>query len=188
MEYQTGDNFDAGGSFKIPGRYHLIVDYAEENPTDRNGQPRPDVMYEVGFKIVGAANPAHVDKKIDQISFFAPKGTEKDGGVFIRKKSDRFLLAVNLLQPDDIGKSKSINLAQAAGQQLCAEFALSEKGYMQIAFANIYHVDDPEAADIPKNEKLLTIIDPSCRRVGQKPASASTTPAAATAPINLDEI
>lgn len=187
MEYQTGDNFDGGGGFKIPGRYHLIVDYAEENPTDRNHQPRPDVMYEVGFKIVGAANPDHVGKKIDQISFFAPKGTEKDGGVFIRKKSDRFLLAVNLLKPDDVGKKVSINVAQAAGQQLCAEFELSAKGYMQIAFANIYHVDDPEAADIPKNEKLLELIDPSCRRIGVQPGKAAT-PAVPSTPIDLNEI
>lgn len=132
-----------------------------------------------------------------------------------RKKLAAFFIATDVLSPSDLGKPVAIDVEAAKGKQLIVEFDRQndkdEKTgkytvptkYIQISYANIYHVDDPEVKDVPKNadamgyrdaslkhdEKWFAFKGPAKKLTSQskKPAMAgASTTASASQPAQFD--
>ncbi len=214
MDAPDQETMNKGGTYlATPGMYHFKIDHVDDKPTDRSGQ-----LVE-GFKVElsvldgprdGNGKCLEESKKID-IIFFNPKINSRDNGEFARRKQAAFLLATGLIDPTKLGQRVSVHLADAINRQVVAELergkdeAGNPKKFLELAFTNIYHVDNPKAASCPKNAKALGLLPKELRRdaasfgtaqgSSSKPAetkAAKPAPApkqdAAAMGVNLDDV
>jgi len=156
----------SGNWLKEPGTYHFIVTGVEEEPKDSNKNPLGG--FRVNCQALAGTTKDQESRTFD-IMFFNAKLTEKNEGLFKRKQQARFFIATNILKDVHGQKGLKIDLQQATAQQAICTLEKGmkdgkETGYLQLAFANIWHVDDPDAASFPKCEKSLKLIPASGRR------------------------
>lgn len=209
FEMEMPESTDRGGSFlDQPGTYHFSVTAIDEHPSGNDGKLIDG--FRVSCAVLAGTTNGQEKKEVD-ITFFNPKLTDKNNGEFAKKKQARFALAVCLLDgPRKGGERVSIDLQQAIGRQFIA--TMEERKYakrdgsegksIDLHFADLWHVDDPEAAAYPKNEAALKLLPASLRKKpeqfgssngnGSKPATNGTpaklaapaaAPAAAVAPV-----
>ena len=82
---------------------------------------------------------------------------------------DAVLLAT--IGDDDKEKDLDLDLRQCVGRQFVARMEMDDDGKnLNLAYADIYHVDDPAVKEVPKNEAALKLLPPALRRIGQRPA------------------
>ena len=174
-EYETGGDLSSGGKFlKEPGTYHLLVSSVDEPPVlskGNNPQPIDNVAFKVNLSVCDGTVEGQKDKTTD-ILFFAPKLGGKDDGAFARKKIDRFLVATGMLTEEQVlSKAKvSLNLQDIEGRQLVAKFQMDrDDKYLELAFSDLWHVDEPDVATVPKDKEALSLIPTSLRKIGAKP-------------------
>lgn len=177
MKWQSGDDYSSGGNFlSEPGTYHLCITDIDENPTKRDGSLIDNAAFRVGLSVLDGTTEGQKEKTTD-LTFFYPKPTDKDEGKFRRKQIDRFFLAAGLLAESDKGAEKEIDLSDAVGRQIVAKLEPSSNGkYLQLAFADVYHVDDPAVKDIPKSAVALRLVPSSQRKVGSQPSKKAAPP------------
>lgn len=169
-EYTPGDDFSAGGKFLTdndPGCYHMQITGIRRPATTAKGD-----LIANGWAVVSCAvlAPSKQEGKTYDLTLFHPKADAKDGGAFGRKKNDRFLLATGILSEGSEGKKVGINWGGAIGRQFLVKLETTQpdsrgKKYLEVAFANFFHVDDPEAGtDYPRNDKAIAMIPTQLRR------------------------
>ena len=161
IDFDTPEEFDDGGQFlREPGTYHLAVQDVQVGTG-----PKGNAIdgFTVLMEVLAGTVPSEVKKSIN-VTFFNPKLTAKDGGTFQRKQQSKFLIAVNLLNPASKGQRVSIDLQNAIGKQVVAAFEIDDyqqgdKKYLRLANAGMdcWHIDDPHAAGIPKNEAAIKL-------------------------------
>lgn len=208
LEFENPESTDIGGSFlKEPGTYHLLVMNLNEQPVSKKDSSLID-----GFKVhcaVMHGTAPNQEKKEVELMFFNPKSTDKNNGEMAKKKQRRFVDATNVKAHPIAGTNRyAVDLQEAVGQQFIATLALGDDGkFLQLNFADIWHVDDPDAKNFPKDERALGLIPAGNRRAaetfakaetssnGHKPTPAQkpiTTPPAAVgagaAAVNLDDL
>lgn len=164
-----------GGNFlREPGKFHFVATKMDESPSWPSGEPID------GYKVVGEVL---ADTKGGQcigqeaeIIFSNPNPLHKDGGAFGRKKIAACMVALGFAGPVNMGKSIDADLEEGIGRQFFAELELrkDESGevyltargntVLELAFANIYHVDDPAAKNYPRDEASLAAI-PAAHRI-----------------------
>lgn len=177
FDYEAGGDLSNGGAWlSEPGTYHLMIVEMQEEPTSKDGNLIPNAAFRVAC-VVGDGTVAGQKDKTTDITFFQPKSTDKNEGAFARKKIDRFFVAVGLATEQQIkDKAKlSIDLQDAVGSQFIAKLEKEKEDskFLSLSFADIFHVDDPAVAGIPKDKDCLSLIPPSQRLTGnQKPAAA----------------
>lgn len=171
FDMPSQEDMATGGNYLAePGTYHMQITHVDEQPTSK-GSTAID-----GFRIeLSVLEGQHKDKETD-IIFFNPKQSGKDGGKWARNKQAAFLIAAGLVTEQQLGQRVEIDLKSAEGRQVVVELELGEandKGrqFLQLAWANIYHVDDPRVATVAKNAAALGIIPKQLRR---DPASFAT--------------
>jgi hypothetical protein len=158
---------NAGNRLSEPGTYHLIVTNIREGEGP-NGKPCDGFTVEADV-LAGTGKDCH-GKSVKETLFMPNmKGTEDAQEMSLRKIS-AFCIATGVMTPDQLGKHVDLDVTKAVGKQLVAQFeqqmAKDDKGkytvptkYIQIAYANIYHVDDPDVKDIPKEKEALKMRD-----------------------------
>lgn len=181
-DYEAGGDLSTGGSWLAePGTYHLIVESIDEQPTSKDGTLVPNAAFRVNCSVCDGTVGGQRDKTTD-ITFFRPKATDKNEGAFAKKKIDRFLLAVGLVTEQQVlDKARvSIDLQQAVGRQFIAKLDKEKEDskFLSLSFADVYHVDDPAVAAIPRSKDHLSMIDAKLRRLPQS-GGPSLTPASA---------
>lgn len=170
MKHRTGSDFQTGGFLKEPGTYHFCIVDAVENPTNKDGALIDNAAFRIYAEALAGTAPGQENKQCD-IIFFWPKPSDKNEGAFNRKKIDRFLLAIGLMQEEDKDKELDIDIGKAVGKQFIAKMELDEDNkFLRVSFADIYHVDDPAIKTVPKSESGLKLIHPSLRKIGEKPS------------------
>jgi hypothetical protein len=174
MKYKAPETADTGGGnwLTLPGTYHAVVTHADEHPTKANG----DLMD--AFRVTVQALEGTVkgedgkfserDKTLDLI-FWDAKLTDKNEGMFARQKQARFFLATGLMTEEQLGTEIDINLEDAVGRQIVCtlEEQDSQRGdrkFLSLHFADIWHIDDPAAANYPKCDKSIKLIPKALRR------------------------
>jgi len=200
FELECPEDIDGQSNFLTePGTYHAVVIAVDEAPTSKAG-----VLLEgfrVEFAVLDGTVAGQKDKQFD-IMFFKPKLTDKNGGEFAKRKQARFAIATGILPRAEPGKRVTVDLQQANGRQLVVELEHQKDmttgeptKFLQLAWANIYHVDDPAVAKVPKDATALSLLPDELRKkpadfarqpVGQsngKPPAAKS----ATA-VNLDDL
>jgi hypothetical protein len=206
FEMDMPDKMDGDSNFlSEPGTYHFAVLAVDEQPTNRDGKPLD------GFKVhccVLDGTTVNQAKKELELMFFAPKLTDKNNGEFAKRKQARFAMATGILPQAAPGQRVSVDLQQAAGRQFVAEV---ERGtgsdgqptkFLQLAWANIYHVDDPAVAAVPKDAAALALLPKELRKTakdfekkpasgggnGSKPATATTAQPATAGAVDLNDL
>ncbi len=163
------------------GKYHVLITEWIENPPKSDQTPMEGAV-KVGFEILHGTDKNEI-KKTHNETFFPPDET-KDGGGFNAVKLTRLVVAISgVHQP---GVEVEVTQEDAIGRQLVIELAhradknKPDKIYFGLKGANLWHVDDPEVADVPKNADALSIIDPSLRKAPVSDLVSSAAPAAST--------
>lgn len=174
FEFDAPESLPTGGGNWLdkPGTYHLVVTAVDEEPISR----KKELIS--GFKVDFQALEGTVrdadgkfteEDKTTDIVFFNPKITDKNEGLFARQKQAAFFVATGLMTEDQLGKSGiKIDLKQAVGRHVIAtmeeETSGQGKKFIRLAYADIFHIDDPRAANFPKNEKAMSLIPSAHRR------------------------
>lgn len=166
LDLPTAEDMNSGGTYlTTPGKYHCLVVHAEENPT------RNDKLVK-GFLLELAVQNAGEQQGLTFKAYFANGDpAHKDGGAFALKKQVAALIAANVVTPADLGKAGvEVDVEKAKDSQVLVELALGQpdartgKQYLDIAYANIFHVDDPRAKAFPKDANTLELIPKAHRR------------------------
>lgn len=175
LSYQSGGDLSTGGTrLTEPGTYHVVVTDVSEAPTKKDGSLISNAAFSATVGVLEGTTPNQRDKTVNMIFFHGKPGEEKSEA-FAKKKMDRFFLATGLLTQQQIETKwvGSIELTQAVGRQLVAKFGKEkpEDRFVDLEFAEIYHVDDPAVKDAPKCQQSLKLIAPALRWPGGKPAA-----------------
>lgn len=203
MKYKAPDTMDTGGGNWLiqPGTYHAVVTHSDEEPTNAKGE-----MLD-GFRITFQALEGTVkgedgkfterDKTIDLV-FFNGKLTDKNEGLFARQKQGKFFIATGLLTDEQLGTEVDINLENAIGRQVVMTLeeqdGKGDRKFLQLHFADIWHIDDPAAASYPKCQKSVKLIPTAHRRdpktFEKKNGTTATKPKpqTKTADVDLDDL
>lgn len=166
LSFNAAEDLNAGDGNRItePGIYHVTITNIREGEGP-NGKPCDGFTIE-GDVLGGTVEGCH--GKTFKETIFMPnlKGTEEAQAMAL-KKVTAFCIATGLMTPSQLGQAVDIDVNNAVGRQLVIEFdrqmAKNEQTgkwdvptkYLTIAYANIYHVDDPEVKDVPKNADAL---------------------------------
>jgi hypothetical protein len=152
----------SGGTFlNKPGKYHGVIMLAEENAM-RGEKMVKGFMFEVAAHGVEKGNEEEIGKTI-KLYFGNPDASHKDGGKFSLSKQTAALIASNAIAPADLGKKGvSVDVEACKNHQVMFEIELSkpdanQKRWPDLAYANIYHIDDPRAKSWPKNAEILEL-------------------------------
>jgi hypothetical protein len=182
MKIKQTEELNTGGYAMKDGKYHVIITQWNENPPDNDDKPIEGGV-EVGLEILDGTEKSEI-KKIRSETFYAPDET-KEGGGFAAVKLTKLIVAISGVHRPGVEVEVTEN--DAIGRQLIVELGSRpnkknpNKPYFGIKGANMWHVDDPEVADVPKNADALSIIDPSLRKAPVSDLVSSAAPAAATA-------
>lgn len=201
-EWESPESMDRDGTnfLREPGWYHFSAVEIDEAPE----------KLDIGtFKVSAEVLAGTVDGqegKVCNLTFFAPKLTQKNNGEFAKKKRALFADAVGILPKAAPGEKIKVDLQKAQYRQFVAQVSFDEKDadkkYLELHFAEIYHVDDPAVAKVPKSASALGLLPKDLRRSpdsfkkpDKKPSGNGTThaggskPAAgATAPASTVEV
>lgn len=183
FEFEGGGDVSTGSAWlSDPGTYHLIITDLDEQPTNKDGQLIDNAAFRVNCSVCDGTVAGQRDKTTD-ITFFRPKPTDKNEGAMAKKKIGRFLVSVGLATEEQIINKEKItpDLQDAVGRQFIAKLDKEKEDskFLSLSFADIYHVDDPAVAQIPRSKEHLALIDPKLRRVAPG-GGATLTPAKST--------
>lgn len=162
---------DAGGSagnfLQTPGIYHFVVSHVEERAAVKD-KPPLDAIRIHATVVDGSVCKDGVcteREKDVQLTIYDPKPTDKDGGAFGKKKQARAFIALSAMKPQDLGKRVKIDLTNCVGRQFIAKINVKDgdRGgkFAELSYADIYHVDDPEAAGFRKDENAIKTMIPA---------------------------
>ena len=111
----------------------------------------------------------HKGKQVG-ITLQDPSPSDKDEGKFARVKQSAFLVAANVLTVEQCnGGDVAYDEQAARGHQVVAEVRFGKpdannKKYLDLAYANIHHVDDPRVAKVEKDQSMVALIPSALRR------------------------
>lgn len=170
FDFDVPEEFVSDGNYlKQKGTYHFaIVSIGTEG---RDGKLLEG--FRVGLEVLDGTTRDKVKctelKKQTNVTFFNGKLTDKDQGKFRRQVQAALFVAAGIFDsPARVAaikaKEEQIDLELAIGRQIIATLDVTEKGYMELVGASVYHVDDPAAAAFPKNEKALNLIPAALRK------------------------
>jgi hypothetical protein len=167
MSFAMETTEDIGGSasdqyLNEPGTYHMIVTSVGENEGPKGN---PIDGFTVGLSVLDGTAKGQKDKSTN-LCLFSPDQSKSDKSQeWARKKQTAFAIASGLVDLKKLGGKVQIDLQNSVGRQIVATFESDDSGkYMQLSYANIYHVDDPRAANFPKDKEALAIIPKDQRK------------------------
>ncbi len=136
-----------------PGTYHMSVVDIREVETDGIVW-----MRELKFQIWDGTVPGQSGKTV-RAKFLTPQDTHKDGGATAKKFQKVLALALGYVAPTFTGR-KSLEWGQLVDLQLIAKVKSVpwDKGQgssMEIDGTQMWHIDHPEVAAVPKSASLL---------------------------------
>lgn len=168
MKIDVSETLETGNFLTDEGIYHVVVDDIDEAPLNASRELLQ--AFKVSFTTLNGT-VAGQNGKAGSLMFWLPKLDSKDAGKFARIKITRFLKAIDLLSDDQLGKSVDVDMQQARGRQLVVHLEKNDK-YLDLRYADIWHIDDPAVSKIPKDEKSIAALPESQRLIGarQKPA------------------
>lgn len=169
MSFDAPEDLSGGDSNRLsePGTYHLVITNVCEGEGP-NGKPCDGFTFEAD--VLAGTVEGCAGKTVKETIFAPNMKSSDDAQKMSRKRLAAFFIATDVMTPDQLGKSVNIEVSAAVGKQLVAEFDRQmEKDaagkytvpskYIQISYANIYHVDDPDIKDIPKSKDALGMRD-----------------------------
>jgi hypothetical protein len=151
---KTADS--TGGStsrLSVPGWYHMSVVLADVN--DDKGMPIN------GWRAQFAVLEGPEASKSFEMRFFHPRPQDKEGAQkWDSRKQTAFLIACGFMTESQLTSDVEFDTDEAVGRQVVMHLEPDDqpenkdKGFLQLAWADILHVDDPRVADLVKADKV----------------------------------
>jgi len=162
---ETTEDVGSGASdqyLNTPGTYHMVITSVAENEGPKGN---PIDGFTVGLSVLDGTAKEQKDKSTN-LCLFSPDQSKPDKSQeWARKKQTAFAIASGLIDLTKLGGKVQIDLQNAVGRQIVATFESDDKGqYVDLSYANIYHVDDPRAANFPKDREALAVIPKDQRK------------------------
>lgn len=190
-----------------PGTYHFVITNVREGE-GKKGAAIDGFTVEMDCLAGTAADCAG---KSHAESLFKPDMSKSEANqLAANRRLAAFFIATDLMRPDQLGKACKLNLQDCAGRQLIMRLSRQmEKNdatgkwdvptkFLQIDYAAIFHIDDPEVADIPKATDAFEHIDAAHRHKPEyfafkekkhgKPAAKRDPVAATASSSSFDDI
>jgi len=168
FDIDTTEDVGGGGGFmEKPGQYHFLVAKVGEDE-NRKGEVMTGGGFTVGLQCLAGTDESQVGCTMN-IEFINGQAKHKDGGTFCRTKQTAFLIAAGIITPKQLGtKGLSVDLQKGVNAQVCAVLKLGDpddkgKQYLDLSFADIFHVDDARSKDIPKDKESLDLLPKEAR-------------------------
>lgn len=164
-----------GGQWcKKPGTYHVIVNELDENAATKDGRPIDGLK--MSAEILDGTEKDQIGKTIEE-TFYRPDPGSNDKGEFAKLKLTKLFLALGLIKEHQPGKRVAIDPQDGIGRQIVLRVdnrknKNTDKIYLSLDGASVFHVDDLEVKDIPKSKDALALIPPEQRKSTKKPAAA----------------
>lgn len=147
-------------AFLKPGRYHVVVTEVTDIVNDQTQET-------VGFELkLQVADGTVADQKLKSFKqkYYLPSSSHKDGGVFASKQLKALCLVSGLVSPTATNRAQ-IDFAQLTDLQFICDVKErkfkdrdgNEGKTIEIAGLNMWHVDEPEVANVPKNPTLIEV-------------------------------
>lgn len=166
-----GSDFFGGESqhLKAPGTYHFLISHASEQPTSAKGALIPNAILQLQLTV---ADGPHKDKTLDMTFFGLKADASAKAKEWHNRKLIRIAYAAGLIGNANImGKIGPIDFTAAKGRQVVMTVDQREDKdgakteYLDMVFANVWHVDDPSAPkDVVKNAGLVNLLPATLRR------------------------
>lgn len=154
---------------KNPGTYHFLIMDQETDPLNYEKTAKlPGIKLMLG--VVGGTDPSQINKQWEVMLY---KGTEQDTDnqrSLNNRRLNRLFLATCLKSESQPGKKAVIgDTSLLVGRQFIAQvetYTRQSTGKQRLSFTwdNIYHVDDPAVAAVPKNAEAIAQIPQELRR------------------------
>lgn len=170
-----------------PGTFHFAVMNADEQPTERWGDRKGQLMD--GFEIEAAVQAGPEKGKTHRFFVRNPNLSHKDQGVFCKALRGKWLEAIAVVDPSHRGKTVTIELVNSNGQvvvmgrqfiaKMSQETSSKGKPYIDLDGAKVWHVDDPNAEKCERNQDAIKLLpkqfrrDPSTFKSGQSNGSSN---------------
>lgn len=159
----ASETIESAEWLKTPGVYHFQIERGNENPMTRDNRPRGGFALECSV-LAGPQDGAKVNMHANE-----PNLSHKDGGEFAKKVQTRILVAIGMLNENHLGKRVSIEIEKdAPGRQFIARMDFddkdTEKKYLGLAGAQIWHIDDPSAPPCDRNLDAIKLLPANLRR------------------------
>lgn len=122
------------------GTYHVAVTGAYES----------DDKSDLYLSVLAGTEEGQEDKTFKN-TFWAPSGTADQ----IKNANIRLTalaVATNVIHPSEKGIAFDIDFKALKGCHFIAKVTINNKGYAQIDYEHMYHIDDPRVAGVPKFE------------------------------------
>lgn len=164
-----GSELASSGTYlKTPGKYHLLI---EDMRVGLSTKDKTIDGTTVKLKVLAGE---HKGKTVDLVLWNVKlDGSEKSQAMTIKRLTN-FYIAANVLQPEQLGEEVEFNEEDASGATIVAELGPARKqddngnwveddNNVDWHYSEIYHVDDPKVADVPKCPDALELIDAAKR-------------------------
>ena len=163
---------DGGNFLKADGSYHFAIhDILQDRSTKGNPLDGFTVLMEVleGDKRHNGVC-TEIGKLFNPVVWRPNLNHDQDSQERSRQQQSAFLVAANILTLEHVETVRQIKAAKRAGKepprlkvdlsrgvgQQVLMYVQTYDGKLKIHFSNIWHVDDPKASHIPKDEKALS--------------------------------
>lgn len=158
-----------GGGLDEAGTYHVVVTNVIEGES-KKGKPIDGIT--VTFEVMDGTAKGKTGKTHTE-SFFLPTSQDKKPEMKLRKLT-ALAIAGNVLRPEDLGTEADIPFNSMVGMQMVVKFdhqmEMDGDGkytipsqYLQVAYSDLFHVDDPAVKSVPKNNDALSLITKQLR-------------------------
>jgi hypothetical protein len=156
-----------GGAERLgePGWYHMMVNHADIN--SRKGEPID------GFRVEFAVQHGSESGKTFEKTFFNPRLSDSEKAqAWAARKQTALLIAAGFMTESQLASDVDFDTDDMMGRQVVIHLVPDDqeqnrgKGYLDLAFADIFHVDDPRVAEkkIALNPQVLGLLPPALRR------------------------
>lgn len=185
----------------VPGRYHFAITDVDESPKKKSGELIDGTRYQI--KVMEGPQK---DRQFDLL-LFNPNPVKDGDSEWPQRKISAMLIATGMMTEQQLGGDVSYDPQDMRVRQGVIDLSkdehnsTAEKSFLQLSYANIFHIDDPRVADAPKNGDALKLLPASQRRepksfdleklTGKKASDHAATNGAAASShkqVNVDDL
>lgn len=162
-----------GGNYLTQrGTYHVVITQVKSGEGPKGGAIDG---FTFDVDVLAGTSENCQGKVHSEVIFLPDMSKSEESQERSKQKIAAFGIAANLQTPEDLfANGINYDESEAIEEQMLIKFRFQQKKndetgewedtkFLQISFADIFHVDDPEVASIPKNEEALALIDKSKR-------------------------
>lgn len=173
LDFDTQEDMSGGGGnyLDTEGTFHFLLTNVVEGKSS-NDKSISGFYFDAEVR---AGTAKGCEGQVSSQTIFLPdlSGDAKQIEI-ARKLNAAFLLATNLIEPQQLGQRVRVEVAESVGRQIVVRLERAKKRdetgelvdtkFLRIRYDNVYHVDDPRVASVPKDADSLSIIEPKFRR------------------------